>query len=261
MAVLRKAKQTTVGMRDYASAMLRAWRSVAPTLPSKESVAVLWAQYMIETGGRSCFNWNIGNVKHIDGDGHDWIELHDVWEGESPSIARELIARGFAVLDTNEDHIKAVGPGRVAIVFQPPHPATRFRAYETLAEAMTSHLAFLKRRYAAAWSEVEKGDYRGFAKKLKEGRDGKENTSDDYFTAAYEAYAKGMSYPFAMFIGSKVYDEERSTLLSSMDVPTIVPPPPLIPEFDQPIVHPDVPMPPRCPRCHLMSCNGTCPLV
>lgn len=257
----REAVRTAVEMRDYTRAMMHAWLVLERVIPSRETVGVLWAQYRIETGGQSCWNWNIGNVKHVDGDGHDWIELRGVWEGVSLTTARELVARGLAVMDHDPGHAKAVGPGRVSVIFQPPHPATRFRAYASLDEAMASHLTFLKRRYARAWVEVERGDPVAFAKRLKEGADGKEDTRDDYYTASSESYARGMRPYFVAFLGTRFYDEEERSLLAKMDADTEKTIVESRPEPFMPIVHPPVPMPPRCFRCGLMSCSGDCPLI
>ncbi len=213
-------KRTVVSLRDYARAVLRAWRVVDEGTPEKRAVGVLWAQYMIETGGRACWNWNIGNVKHVEGDGHDYHELRGVWEGVPLHVARDLIARGLAKLDDDEGHKKMVAP-RVAVVFEPPHPATRFRAYLNLGQAMASHLAFLKRRFILAWDEVVNGSPREFAKKLKAGRDGIEGTNDDYFTASSKAYADGMMRHFAVFLAADAYDLELRSLLDTNVTPTV----------------------------------------
>jgi hypothetical protein len=204
--------RTVVSMRDYARAVLRAWHLVAPgTLPAKRAVAVLWAQYMIETGGAACWNWNIGNVKHVPGDGYDYHMLRGTWEGVDKAMADALIAKGLAALDTNESHKKAVAP-RTAVVFQPPHPATWFRAYPSLDEAMKHHLTLLaKKRYASAWPHVVDGDFRAFAQALK---------SRGYFSASAAAYANGMAGHYDQFMQSSVFEDERDALEMIRDAPT-----------------------------------------
>lgn len=234
--------RTVVSMRDYARAVLRGWYTVGQGLPSKATVAVLFAQYMIETGGAACWGWNIGNVKHVPGDGYDYHMLKGTWEGVDKAMADALIAKGLAVLDTNPAHQKAVAP-RTCVVFQPPHPATWFRAYPNLDAAMASHLGFLKKRYAPCWPFVEAGDYKGFAFALKAGRDGKPGTLDDYFTATADAYAKGMSGHYNSFMSSAVYEDERDALELIREAPTEPAPsrrPPQIQDFA--IVHPPVPL-------------------
>lgn len=230
--------RTVVSMRDYARAVLRAWHLVAPgTLPSKRAVAVLWAQYMIETGGAACWNWNIGNVKHVAGDGYDYHMLKGTWEGVDKAMADALITKGLAVLDTKPEHIKAVAP-RTCVVFQPPHPATWFRAYPNLDEAMKSHLVLLaKKRYASAWPHVVDGDFRAFAQALRD---------RGYFTATAAAYAAGMAGHYDAFMQSTVFEDERDALELIREAPTEPAPsrrPPQIQDFAT--VHPALEFPPR----------------
>lgn len=230
--------RTVVSMRDYARAVLRAWHLVAPgSLPLKRSIAVLWAQYMIETGGAACWNWNVGNVKHVPGDGYDYHMLKGTWEGVDKVIADALIAKGLAMLDTNESHKKAVAP-RVCVVFQPPHPATWFRAYPSLDEAMTHHLTLLaKRRYASAWPHVIDGDFRAFAQALK---------NRGYYTATAAAYANGMAGHYDAFMQSTVYENERDALEMIRDAPTEPSPSRRAPQIqDFAIVHPAIDFPVR----------------
>lgn len=216
-------KRTVVSMRDYARAVIKAWKTRRPMLPKKASVAVLWAQYMIETGGRDIWNWNVGNKKHVQGDGHDYHELVGTWECLAPAYAATLIQQGLAKPDTNESHLKACPKGKMCVIFMPPHPATRFVAYESLDEAMLDHLVFLEKRYGAAWFEVEEGNPDDFAHALKAGRDGIEGTSDDYFTASAEAYADGMRPNFKAFMNSTVFEAEYQATLAALDAPTQVP--------------------------------------
>lgn len=191
-------KRTAVTMADYVRACVRNWFKVGSGIPLEQSIAVLWSQYMIETGGSACWNYNIGNVKHVKGDGHNYHMLNGVWEGVSQAAANQLIASGQAKLDTNANHIKAVGANRVSVVFQPPHPATWFRAFGSLDEAMAEHLIFLAKRFSKAWKAVLEGDFVGFANLLK---------AAGYFTASAEAYAAGMRNPFNALVASTTYEE------------------------------------------------------
>jgi hypothetical protein len=215
--------RTVVAMSEYARAVVRSWSSVSGDEPTKATVAVLWAQYMAETGGSACWNWNIGNVKKADGDGYDYIMLRGVWEAVAAKEAERLIAAGLATLDTRENHKRAVG-SRVAVVFQPPHRATWFRAYPDLITAMQHHIAFLKRRFVMAWSHALAGDPDGFAFALKAGRDGKPGTFDDYFTADAKAYARNMRPHFDAFMRSDVFDRaiaERDALRKADTIPNL----------------------------------------
>jgi len=196
-------KRTAVTMADYVRAVVRGWPKVAGGIPKEQSVAVLYAQYMIETGGAACWNYNLGNVKHIKGDGHNYHMLGGVWEGVSPAAADQLIQSGQAIEDTNANHIKAVGPNRKSVIFQPPHPATFFRAFASLDEGMEEHLQLLSKRFSKAWPAVLDGDYVSFAGLLR---------SQGYFTASAEAYAAGMKAPFERLVASSTYEDLVATL-------------------------------------------------
>lgn len=201
--LLRPVVVTTPTRDEYIRAVLRGWHLVGDGVrfPREESIAVLWAQYMIETGGRSCFGWNLGNVKASAG--QPYHQLRGVWEGVTPADAERLEASGEAVRDTNENHAKAVGASRVSVVFQPPHPATHFRAFDSLDAGMAEHLELLHRRFSKAWPSVLAGDFVAFAQALHD---------QHYFTAAPEAYAAGMRNPFGQLVASNTYEDAILTM-------------------------------------------------
>jgi hypothetical protein len=161
-------------MADYARALLRAWRDQLGTTPSKAGAGVLWSQYGIETGLQACWCHNIGNVKvtqaQIDA-GVDWFDLPGTWE--------------------------MVGGRRVVLL--EGDPGRRFRAFDSLEEAMGEHFRFLRgRRYAIAWPAVEAGDCAGFARRLK---------AAGYFTASAESYAAGMLAHHERWMRSHVWED------------------------------------------------------
>lgn len=205
---------TTPTMPDYMRACLRAWFGLFGVIPLEQSIGVLFAQYMIETGGHSCFGWNLGNVKHVTGDGYDYQMLHGVWEGEPPITADNLIAAGLAARDPSENHAKAVGPSKVSVVFQPPHPATWFRAFATLDDGMRAHLRLLSTRFAHAWPAVIAGDVAAFAKSLHD---------QGYFTASPDTYAAGMRAPFASLVASSTYEDMIATMHAEPESVAIAP--------------------------------------
>lgn len=203
-------KRTAISMADYVRAVVRSWPTVGEDIPLEASIGVLWAQYMVETGGAACWNYNLGNVKHVKGDGHNYHMLGGVWEGVAPAVAAQLIASGQAVADTNPGHAKAVGATKQSVIFQPPHPATWFRAFASLDEGMSEHLQLLARRFSKAWPAVLAGDYMAFATLLH---------AQGYFTASPQAYAAGMRAPFNALVASTTYEE---LVASSAAAPAVV---------------------------------------
>lgn len=230
-----EVKRTVVTLREFTRAVLRAWSHVGQGHPTKEAIAVLWAQNRIETGGDYCWNWNIANVKKVPGDGFNFHCLNNVWEGYAPVDAARLIASGEAREDKNADHAKAVGVDRVSVLFNPPHRQTQFRAFASLDAAMGEHLELLAhKRYTTAWPSVLAGDYRAFAQALKE---------RGYFTAAASAYAAGMAPAFTSAMTSSAYEDALEELEADEQRDTIpeLPEPPseqtIVVEQDQPIIH------------------------
>jgi hypothetical protein len=148
---------TPVDPAELARALLTAWRDLFGQPPTRAAILTLMAQSAHETGHwRAVHNFNIGNVKSREGDGRDYTNFRcrerengaDVW-------------------------------------YDPPHPATRFRAFRTLREGVADHLAFLKgsKRYGKAWEALEHGRPYEFAAQLRAG---------GYYTDPVEVYARGL---------------------------------------------------------------------
>ena len=147
---------------EVGRALVRAWRALEGRDPDRRSIVVLLAQGALETGRwKSMHCWNLGNVKSVDGDGRSWTFFR----------CNEVLG------------------GRV-VWFDPPHPACRFRAFDTLDEGALDYLALLRRRYVSAWPAVLVGDPVAFVRALKRAR---------YFTADEEPYVRAVASLFAEF--------------------------------------------------------------
>lgn len=176
----RVLSQTPIEPKTYTRAVLAACDALGWPRLSKASVAVLHSQFIVETSGIHCWNWNLGNVKvtqaQIDA-GVDWIDLAT-----------------FEYINGKKVWLPEGDTGR------------RFRAFDSLDVAMVDHLKMLReRRFKSAWPAVEAGDPVLFAHKLKEGPDGKEGTRDDYFTAPVEKYAEIMKAAHARYMLTHAY--------------------------------------------------------
>jgi hypothetical protein len=144
---------TRASTADVALALRRAWVKLLGETPKRESILVLLAQFTLETGGgRACHAWNLGNAKSIPGDGRSWTFFR----------CSEII-------------------GGKEVFFDPPHPQTRFRAFETLDDGAYDYLELLHRRFAAAWPAVEAGDPAAFGHAL---------AAQHYFTANEASYTR-----------------------------------------------------------------------
>ncbi len=211
--------RTVASTRDYARAAINAWRFIYSAFPTKEQIGVLYAQWMVETSGKHCWCWNIGNVKvtqaQVDAN-VPWFDLPGTWE----------IINGTRV------------------TLPDGHPGRRFRAYASLDAGMAEHMAFLRnKRYAPSWPFVEAGDPDGFARALK--RQG-------YYSASADDYARIMVAAFSQWLKSSSFDEELAAAVKAAEretQPELEPyrdeePTPTPRVVDFPIVHPAIYPPP-----------------
>ncbi len=211
--------RTTPRMLDFARALLIVWPEA-----TKEAAGVLWSHFAGETGeGQYCWNWNLGNMKHVTGDGFDFVSLRGVWEGfrvgdedgdgdidsdDRAILVARLVRSGMWVADPSADHATAVGPTKVSLIASPKNSATWFRAYDSLEHGMSKFIAAKQSkssRYFSAWAFVLAGDPEGYGREL--GRKG-------YYTASPDAYAKSMRAKFSKWMASLAFDDAHRFLAS-----------------------------------------------
>lgn len=206
-ATLVPTVRTSYTQAQLIEGFVRGWFKTFGVLPSKKSIGVLYAQNTLETGSSiAMWNNNIGNVKFVPNanpakdDGVTYMMLANVWE----------IVNGKKV------------------IFQPPSPATWFRAFETLADGIAFQLGFLRNyRYKKAWTAVEAGDPAEFAHLLRVA---------GYYTAPEADYVKLMNYHFNVFMKTNSFELAVAKLQAP--VPEPIPEPP-VPE---PVVVPPTPV-------------------
>ena len=180
-------KQTKPKPADVVSMLHTAW----PEL-NEQGARTLTAQFMFETGeGVNCYNWNLGNVKSGPNDKH--MYLRGVWECTSSAGAQGEVDRGngLARLATAEE-IRTKGwkcdsPTPVAVVFEPPHPISRFRAYDSLTEGAqrwVGHHQNIARRYPDYVPNLNAGNIAAVAHTLK---------LVNYYSGSEPVYVTGMT--------------------------------------------------------------------
>lgn len=204
------ATRTKYTQQEMITGFVEGWLAQFGALPKKEAIGVVWAQNALETGSTaSMWGNNIGNVKFVasknpdDDNGKQYMMLSNVWE----------IINGQKV------------------IFQPPNPATWFRAFPTLKEGVMFHLDFLKNhRYKSAWSAIEAGDPAQFAHLLKMQR---------YYTAPEADYVRAMNIYFKKFMADPTFESVIAKYQPAPS-PVVNPEPPVI----TPPVIPPTPIPP-----------------
>jgi hypothetical protein len=163
----RKVEQvrTVPSTEELLRALARASERVLSHPMERPSIALLVAQIWLETGRlKSCFNFNLGNVRDLPGDGFDYVLLW-TWE-----ILNGQRWEGYGA----------------------------FRAHESLEEGACEHLKFLtdfvrRPKYKRVWDTVMAGDASQYAHVLK---------AAGYYTAPEEDYARGIRSLSAEFLAS-----------------------------------------------------------
>ncbi len=191
--------QTKYSQLELTKGFIKGWIKLFNTLPTKSQIAVLWSQNALETGLTS-FMWcnNVGNVKYVaspgDTEAIHYCMLKNVWE----------IINGQKVY------------------FQPPNPATWFRAFDTLEDGVAFFFDLLRNhRYQAAWTAVLAGDPASFAHLLR---------AAGYYTAPEADYRAGMLRYFTPFMNSKDFETALASIMVTPQPPVVIPePPPVIP--------------------------------
>ena len=208
------ANRTQTNAREVCWHMAKALRTEVGFFPKPTTLAILLAQSALESGHwKSCWNWNLGNVKASDrwGGHFTCIKLNEVlrgrgtvWfapEGELSSKDGELVGVRYAV--------------------PPGHPQTRMRAFQELAAAVTDHVRFLfvdttpldgrPNRYQKAADAAIAGYAATFAHELKVA---------GYYTANEESYTRAVISLTDKFITTaRSLDSNRDGYVDELDEP------------------------------------------
>jgi len=214
--------KTPYTIPDVLKSLILAWHNVYNEFPNKESIGVIFSQWSLETGqGKACYNNNLFNVKYM----NNHPEL------DSDDIAYFMLPHTWEIINGQK------------VVFEPPHPQTWFRSFDTLDEGVAHHFVFLKtKRYKIAWTAVESGNPAAFAHLLKNG---------GYYTAPESDYVKGLNYFFNKFMKDNTFETIIQDLTGQeynredviMSGETTNPTPPPIPDpFPTPAPDPLVPI-------------------
>lgn len=123
-------KQTPYSYVEFHDAMKTAYYSEFGYDFNDVAIKICASQTIVETGwydskskmiGKSCFNWNVGNIKGssvLNGKACGFHMLRNVWEIENGK----------------------------KVFYQPPHIQTHFKGYDSLLNGVTDYLLLLSRR-------------------------------------------------------------------------------------------------------------------
>jgi len=131
---LVRAEKTPLAATDVYLALRAQWVAQVGCEPTRAQLLTLLAQVWLETGaGASSYGYNLGGIKHVPGDGHDFYQVQ----------THEVIG------------------GVTKVVIQP------FRSYASLSEAAGDYLHLIRTRFGYAWPSVESADLDAYAHALK----------------------------------------------------------------------------------------------
>lgn len=180
-------KATVVNPQQLPKLLQAAW----PAL-NTDGARILTAQYMGETtGGKHCWNYNLGNVKcnHPDKELHQYLGA--TWEVYPTAVAATKLKTNKNARYATPAEIKAkVGKeaaGMKVVFFKPPDRTTCFAAYKTLdagVVAWTDRYKRLAARNADFLRALNGNDVNGVARILR---------SVGYYTQSESAYARSMT--------------------------------------------------------------------
>lgn len=155
MGELKEAIKYPISEGEATYSLRQAWFKLYNEYPSNNSLALLYAQWALETGfGKSCWNYNYGNIKRSADEDYCMFRCDEIINGK-------------------------------AVWFDPPSKVTWFRAYPNALAGAYDYIKFLsqRKRYEKAWQSVINGDPADFAHQLK---------IAGYYTASESIYLRGV---------------------------------------------------------------------
>lgn len=169
------AVRTTVTAAELYPAFGAGVEALTGVTPSREAVLALLGQFLFETGGgKSCWCFNLTNIRHTPNDGRSWCAI---------PFCSEIIAgheRYFARDDETAARLRPAHPNVVA-----NRSACLFRAFDSLEEGCHDHLATLQRRFPRSWAAAMRGDVGGFVLALHD---------ENFYTALPGHYLKQVQW-------------------------------------------------------------------
>lgn len=170
-------KRTPITYDEICNALLLCWE-VTDTVPTRRACRLAAAQIAIESGLKSCWNYNVSGIKAKPNNGRTHWQYFTTTERLSAEAV--LYAQRWPGIE-----ICGQVEGLTLVKVHPKHPYCCFRAFESLAEAMRDHLLTLQTKFPDGFKGLLTGDPKAFAHGLKVNR---------YYTAVEAVYAGGLEY-------------------------------------------------------------------
>jgi hypothetical protein len=177
------AARTALTIEGLWNGLILSWETMGVE-PKRTAIELKLAHILLETGLKSCWNWNLGNLKSAKNDGYCW-QFFDCDENVPVSrlTAIEALLPGhtFEKCRFIKDGVPTASVG-----FKAPHPWTKFAAFETLADGIAAQLKYLTTNQYAKKAHVlealQTGDPEAYVRALR---------AASYFTADPMLYLRG----------------------------------------------------------------------
>ena len=172
---------TKLSIHDLLNAWVLSWEQLGVN-PTRAAVELKVAHVVIETGLKYCHCFNVGNVKHVDGDAYNWCsfacgeEVRLDAQGNLPAALQSPY-----VTRKGNPYLRS-GSMWQSVWIVPPHPWSRFRAYDTLADGIRGQIGYLK-KHPDVLDALMTGDAARYCEALH---------AAGYFTADPNSYLRGV---------------------------------------------------------------------
>ena len=204
------ARRTTLTPLEVAEVFVPVYRDHLGGDPTIECVSVFCAHIMFETAWTNqCFDFQFGNMKHVEGDGQCWT-FYACGEELDIHTAQALVEKDptkHQILPEYSDQVRIVSVyaagTRASVRFIPKHPYCAFVAHKTARLGMIRYVTrFTDGRYQVAMPFAIHGDAAGFSHAIR---------LKGYYTAPEGPYTDGLvktaaNYPRHLPVGWKPSD-------------------------------------------------------
>lgn len=193
MPIELEAVKTPVSKQELLLGLWQAWYQIFNEQPKHESICVLGGQWALETGwGKSMWCFNLGNVKSVEGDGHNYC-FFGCGEELPLSVAQQAVRNSPLVTIVRQYSVN--NKPMASVWIEPKHPWCRFRAFNTLLEGSVDYVKLLNKRFQKSWPAVLAGDPALFSHYLKQ---------QGYYTADETKYTNSIKSTFKTMMAQNV---------------------------------------------------------
>jgi len=172
---------TKLSIPDLLNAWVLSWEQLGVN-PTRAAVELKVAHVVLETGLKYCHCFNLGNVKHVDGDAFDWCSFPCGEEVQLDASGNLPAALQSPYVTRRGNLYTRNGAQWQSVWITPPHPWSRFRAFDTLADGTVGQIAYLK-KHPAVVAALMTGDPVQYCQALHDAH---------YFTADPGQYSRGV---------------------------------------------------------------------